>query len=165
MWTLIAAAALALAGAAPEVTCRDGGPAAEPVERRDSALGPLSLMGTRNTIGMRRNSFDGRGWKLPAALPAGEGVTLTVPDRLHGRVGLVYTLRTQARVLRRGVAAADTRVTFRACAGDGAPARTGWPGGIVVDRRRCARLSVRVAATAEPIVRRVPLGKRCRATR
>ena len=80
---------------------------------------------------------------------------------VRGRVGLVFELETQSRVLRRGVRAADSRVRFVACAGEHAPSRTGWAGGIVVDRRRCATLRIQVAGAAEPIERRVPLGKRC----
>jgi hypothetical protein len=95
-------------------------------------------------------------------LLAGETATLSVPRRLRGRVGLVFTHAAQSRVWRRGVRAADSKVSFRACAGEDASAPTGWAGGIVVDRRRCATLRVQLAAQAEPIERRVPLGKRCR---
>jgi hypothetical protein len=156
----------ALAGAqersTPRVTCAGGGAGAGPVAARDSELGPLTVMFTRRTPGRRRDAFDGRGWKLPATLAAGETATLSVPRRLRGRVGFVYRRRVQARVYERGVRAADRRVTFAACSGEDAPARTGWPGGIVVDRRRCARLRVHLEGEPEPIERRVPLGRRCR---
>jgi hypothetical protein len=95
-------------------------------------------------------------------LLADKTATLSVPRSLRGRVGLVFTQATQSRVWRRGVRAADARVSFEACGGEDAAARTGWPGGIVVDHRRCATLLVHVAGAAEPIERRVPLGKRCR---
>jgi hypothetical protein len=76
-----------------------------------------------------------------------------VPRRLWGRVGLVFTRATRSRVWRRGVRAADSKLSFEACAGEDAPARTGWAGGIVVDRRRCSTLRVQLAAPAEPIER------------
>lgn len=148
--------------AAPVVSCRDGGPGTGPVKGRDVRMGPLTVLFARRTVRDRRNAFNGRGWKLPVTLLADATATLSVPPRLRGRVGLVFTWRTQSRVLRRGVRAADSKVTFEACAGEDAPARTGWPGGIVVDRRRCATLRVQVAGAAERIERRVPLGKRCR---
>jgi hypothetical protein len=177
MWLFIAIALLALAGcggaatadlgagfaaATAAVSCGDGGPGAAPVRRRDVRMGPLAILFARRTVGHPPDAFDGHGWKLPVTVRAGETATLSVPGRLRGRVGLVFTHGTQSRVLRRGVRAADSMVTFEACAGDNAPARTGWPGGIVVDRRRCATLRVRVAGAAEPVERRVPLGRRCR---
>jgi hypothetical protein len=162
MGSLAVILALALAGAAPPParSCREGTTAADTVARRDVRLGPLTIMFARRTPREKRDAFDRQGWKLPVTLREGETATLSVPRRLRGRVGLVFTQRAQARVWRRGTRGADARVTFHACAGDGAP--TGWPGGIVVDRRRCATLRVRVAGAAEPIRRRVPLGRRCR---
>jgi hypothetical protein len=150
-------------GAPPEpvVECRDGGAGTAPAARRDARLGPLAIMLARRTPRDRRGAFDGHGWKLPALLAKGETVTLSVPRRLRGRIGFVYTLRTQARVARRGPEGADSSVTFVACAGEDAPARTGWPGGIVVDRRRCVRLTAVVDGAPKPIERRVPLGRRC----
>jgi len=147
--------------AAPVVSCRDGGPAAAPVKGSDLEIGPLTIKAARRTVRGPRDAFNGNGWKLPVTLPSAATATLSVPSRLRGRVGLVFRLKTQSRVLRRGVRAADSRLSFKACAGEDAPARTGWPGGIVVDRRRCATLRVRVAGGGEPIERRVPLGKRC----
>jgi hypothetical protein len=86
--------------------------------------------------------FDHRGWKLPVTLAPGKTATLSVPRG----AGLMFTGREQRRL------------TFEAC--DEPPA-TAWPGGIVVDRRRCATLRLKVAGRARPIRRRVPLGKRC----
>jgi hypothetical protein len=143
------------------VSCAGGGRGAAPASGRDVELGPLAILFARRTPRERRHAFDGSGWKLPVSLSRSGIVTLSVPERLRGRVGLVYTLETQSRVARHGVEAADERVTFVACTGDGAPTRTGWPGGIVTDRRRCARLRAEVAGEPEPIVRRVPLGRRC----
>jgi len=148
--------------AAPEVSCREGGPGAAPAKGRDVQAGPLSILFARRTPREPRDAFNGHGWKLPVTLLSDETATLSVPRRLRRRVGLVFKRETQSRVLRRGVRAADSRVRFVACAGEHAPARTGWPGGIVVDRRRCATLRIQVAGAVEPIERRVPLGKRCR---
>ena len=150
------------AAAAPVVSCRDGGPGTGPVKGRDVSMGPLTILFARRTVRDPRDGFNGHGWKLPVTLIADETATLSVPRRLHGHVGLVFTHATQSRVWRRGVRAADSKVSFEACAGEDAPARTGWPGGIVVDRRRCATLRVELAGAAAPIERRVPLGRRCR---
>jgi hypothetical protein len=150
------------AAAAPVVACRDGGPGADPVNSRDITLGPLTILFARRTVRDPRDGFNGHGWKLPVTLKADETATLSVPRRLRGRVGLVFTHATQSRVWRRGVRAADPKVGFQACTGEDAPKRTGWPGGIVVDRRRCGTLRVQLAGAREPIERRVPLGKRCR---
>lgn len=147
---------------APVVSCRDGGRGAAPVRGRDVEIGPLTVLFARRTSRDWRDAFNGHGWKLPVTLVADAEAELLARPRLRGRVGLVFTLETQSRVWRRGVRAADARVRFEACAGEGAPARTGWPGGIVVDRRRCATLRVQLAGAAEPIERRVPLGRRCR---
>ena len=142
---------------AAEVSCRDGGPGGAPVEGRDVRMGPLTVLFARRTPRDPRDAFDGHGWKVPVTLLADATATLSVPWRLRGRVGLVFTLESQSRVWRRGVRAADPRVSFTSCTGEGAPVRTGWPGGIVVDRPRCATLLLRVAEAAEPIERRVPL--------
>jgi hypothetical protein len=147
--------------AAPAVSCREGGPGGRPVKGRDVEMGPLAILFARRTVRDRRDAFNGHGWKLPVTLLADQTATVLVPRRLRDRVGLVFTQATQARVWRRGVRAADSEVGFEACAGEDAPARTGWPGGIVVDRRRCATLRVLLAGAADPIERRVPLGKRC----
>lgn len=70
-------------------------------------IGPLAILFVRRTPRDPRGAFDGHGWKLPAALLADEMATLSVPRRLRGRVGLVYTRATQSRVWRHGVRAAD----------------------------------------------------------
>lgn len=146
---------------APEASCREGGRGAAPAKGRDVQMGPLTILFARRTLIDPRDGFNGHGWKLPVTLLANTTATLSVPRRLRGRVGLVFELETQSRVWSRGVQAADSRVRFVACVDGEAPARTGWAGGIVVDRRRCATLLVQPAGAAEPIERRVPLGKRC----
>jgi hypothetical protein len=156
------ASAAASGAATPVLSCRQGGPGAERVTDSDVRLGPLAIVFARRTVGVPPNAFEGLGWKVPVTLRAGRKATLSVPRRLRGRVGLVFTFGAQRRVSRRGVTAADSKLTFEACAGDDAPVRTGWPGGIVVDHPRCARLRVRLPGAAEPIERRVPLGRRCR---
>ncbi len=148
--------------AAPVVSCRDGGRGAAPVKGRDVEIGPLTILFARRTLRDPRDAFNGHGWKLPVTLVADAKAQLVVPPELRSRVGFVFTLKTQSRVWHRGVRAADSRVSFEACAGEDAPARTGWPGGLVVDRRLCATLRLQLAGAAEPIERRVPLGKRCR---
>lgn len=146
----------------PVVSCGDGGPGGATVKGRDVQMGPLTILGAHGTVRGPRDAFNGLGWKLPVTLLAGARATLSVPPRLRDGVGLVFTLEAQDRVEVRGVRAADSGVSFEACAGGGAPARTGWPGGIVADRERCATLLLRLAGATAPIERRVPLGKRCR---
>jgi hypothetical protein len=160
MVSLLLVAALGIGAEPPVVACKSGGSTIERVQGRDAKIGPLTIMGALRTPGQRKNAFGGRGWKLPAGLDDGVRATLSVPPRLEGAVGFVYRLRAQARVGRRGVAGADSAVTFEACAGEGE--RTGWPGGIVAKGRRCARLLVQVDGDPEPIAKRVPLGRRCR---
>jgi hypothetical protein len=98
-------------------------------------------------------------FKVPMTLPKGAEATLWVPVALRGRLGIVFSPVAQRQVLSGGVGAADTSVHFTACPPDGAPGRTRWPGGFVVDQPRCASIVLHVAgATA---VRRVALGRRC----
>jgi hypothetical protein len=144
--------------AAAGVGCADGSAGAAHVDRtRDAVLGPLALLDARLTPGSPRDAFGDHGYKLPVTLPAGRTVTLRVPRAARKRAGLVFTLRAQDRATRHGVAGADRAVRFRACAG---PGRTGWSGGVVVDRPRCVTLVVSVAG-GERVRRRVPLGRRC----
>lgn len=152
---------LAVKRVLPTVSCRDGGRSPAPVRGRDVSFGPLGVLFARRTDRTRRDAFGGRGWKLPVNLLAGQTATLSVPKRLRGRVGLVFTLNAQSRVQRRGVRGADSAVRFTACGGDDQPERTGWPGGIVVTRERCATLRVRIDGRPALVERRVSLGKRC----
>lgn len=127
---------------------------------RDVVVGPLVLIGARRTPSRRPDAFDRQGYKIPVTLPEGMTATLTVPESLRGRVGLVFSLRAQDAVLDSGMRGADSAVRFSACEPDGAPGRSGWGGGFVVDRPRCATLLVEVPGEA-PERRRVPLGRRC----
>jgi hypothetical protein len=130
------------------------------VQTRDVVIGPVVLLGARRTTWHRPDAFNDHGYKVPVTLPEGVTATLSVPKRLKGRVGLVFSHATQDRVARYGARMADSAVRFSACQPNGEPGRTGWPGGLAVDRRRCATLVVKVAG--EPAVsRRVPLGRRC----
>jgi hypothetical protein len=127
---------------------------------RDAVVGPLVLIGARGTPSHRPDAFGRQGYKVPVTLPEGMTATLTVPESLRGRVGLVFSRRAQDAVLDSGTRGADSAVRFSACEPDGAPGRSGWPGGFVVDRPRCAMLLVEVPGEA-PERRRVPLGRRC----
>lgn len=149
---------------APLVRCHPADGPAAPARRRDVSIGPLVLVGARDTTRTRRRpAFGGHGYKIPATLPVGATATLSVPARLRRRVGLVFTPGAQRRAWRRGVRGADSAVTFSACGREERGARrSGWPGGIVVDRPRCAPLIVRVPGRVEPLRRRVPLGRPCR---
>jgi hypothetical protein len=146
----------ASAGCPPTGTSRG----AAPVEGRDIELGPLALISAARLRGRRPNAFGGHGYKIPATLAAGTTVTLSVPPRFRAVAGLSYGLATQARVLRWGPAGADHVVRFTSCPGS-PPERTGWSGGIVVDRPRCVTLNLEAEGMAEPIVARVPLGRPC----
>ena len=128
--------------------------------RRDVVFDLFALMGARQTARRRRDAFDGHGYKVPATLPWGTTATLSVPMALRSRVGLVYSLATQERVAREGVGGADPVVRFTACPTGGELSRTGWAGGVVVDRPRCATLVVKIAGRGT-MRRRVPLGRPC----
>jgi hypothetical protein len=123
-------------------------------------VGPLVLLGARQTPRHQPDAFDGQGYKIPATLPDGMTATLVVPEHLRGRVGLVFSHRAKDAVLEAGTSGADSAVRFTACEADGEPGRSGWPGGIVIDRPRCATLIVKVPGEA-PERRRVPLGRLC----
>ena len=163
---VVAALATARVGAAKdeahaEATCASGGEGTTVVrEDRDVVIGPLALLGARCVTRHRPNAFGRIGYKIPATLPEGTTAVLSVPKHLQRHVRLVFSVRTSRAVWKRGVLAGDTAVRFVACAPGAEPGRTGWPGGIVVDRRRCATLVVRVGDQA-PVRRRVPLGRAC----
>jgi hypothetical protein len=144
-----------------KVSCDAGGIGTGAVVRtRDVVIGPLVLLGARRTTWHRPDAFNDHGYKVPVTLPEGVTATLSVPKTLRGRVGLVFSHQTQDRVSRDGPRAADSAVRFSACQPNGEQGRTGWPGGLAIDRPRCAKLVVKVAG--EPAVsRRVPLGRRC----
>jgi hypothetical protein len=93
---------------------------------RDVVVGPLVLIGARRTPSYRPDAFDRQGFKIPVTLPEGMTATLTVPESLRGRVGLVFSLRAQDAVLDSGMRGADSAVRFSACEPDGAPGRSGW---------------------------------------
>ncbi len=128
--------------------------------RRDAVLGPFVLIGARQTPGRSRDAFDRRGYKIPVTLPEGVSATLSVPATQRRRVGLVYSLAAQDAVETAGLRGAESAVQFVACDPEDEPGRSGWPGGIVVDRPRCVTFIVKVAD--RPSQRhRVPLGRRC----
>lgn len=128
---------------------------------RDVRVGPLILRGANQWARWRPNAFGGHGYKIPAVLANGAVATLSVPEKLHGRVGLVYSAAAQElqRPGGTGVPGADASVRFAACPA-GEAGRTGWTGGIVLDRPRCVSLVVKVDGRA-PAYGRVPLGRPC----
>lgn len=145
-----------------EATCSTGGAGAEKVvPSRDAVLGPLVLIGGRGRYTRGRpDAFNRLGYKVPLTLPQGVTATLSVPPSLRSRVGLVFSLEAQERVVENGIRAADSSVRFQACPAAGEGGRTGWAGGFVTDRRRCADLVSKVAG--ESSVRyRVQLGRAC----
>lgn len=143
----------------PRVGAEQTAPTVDPA-RGDVEAGGLAVLGARATIGLRPDAFGRRGFKLPVTVADGAEVLLAVPPSLAGKVGLVFTLPAQRAVARRGVRAADRTTRFTACAPGGDSPRTGWPGGIVTDRPRCAVLTV-VDAQARSRRLRVPLGRAC----
>lgn len=124
------------------------------------SLGPLVLVGASRAASRRPDAFGGHGYKLSVTLPEGVTAALSVPKALRSSVGLVYTREAQIGAVARGVSGADHAVRFAACSADGEPGRSGWPGGIVVDRRRRATLVVALAG-GTPVKHRVSLGRRC----
>jgi hypothetical protein len=146
---------------AVDVACSHGGRATTDLRRgRDLVLGPLVLVGGGQWAQARPDAFGGHGFKVPATLPNGVVATLSVPPSMRGRVGLVFSQATQDHVTTAGVRGADTSVRFTACPAGARAGRSGWPGGLVVDRPRCATLVV-TEAGGTSVRRRVPLGRRC----
>jgi hypothetical protein len=148
---------LALMLATAQVGCASGGDTSAEPRGADSSVGPLVIIGTRETIGRPRDAFGRHGYKLPVMLP--EGVTATLSSATRG-VGFVFTPGVQKRTWTRGVSAASPAVRFTACEGDRSTLRTGWPGGIVVDRPKCATLVIKVEEGLTER-HRVPLGRKC----
>ena len=135
-----------------EVGCSEGGPSPQRPGRSDLPYGPFVMLGIDESdmrpghrqAGIDRppDAFGRRGYKVPVSLPNGTSAVLSIPRFERGRLGLVFTQRAQRRVLRRGPAGADRAIRFTACPAGGAPGRTGWPGGFVVDKPHCATVTV-----------------------
>lgn len=163
-WTLAALAVFASSADAgtAKVGCSVRAEPAPPVavSPTDAVLGPLALVGGRAWVRKRPDAFNRQGYKIPATLLDGERATLRVPSSMRGRVGLVFTHAAQDRVFERGVRGADRAVTFTACPAGDEPSRTAWAGGLVVDRRRCATLTLHREGRPS-IRRRLPLGRPC----
>ncbi len=123
----------------------------------DVVLDPLILVGARSAASRRPDAFNGHGYKVPVALPERSVITLSVPRALRGRVGLIYTAAVQNHVFVRGARAAAPAVRFISCP---EAALTGWPGGLAVDRPRCATLVVQ-DGDGPPERHLVPLGRSC----
>ncbi len=142
-----------------QLTCADAVESTSPNlgGQSDVVLDPLILVGASSAAARRPDAFNGHGYKVPVALPGSAVVTLSVPRASRGRVGLVYALAAQDRVFTRGARAADQAVRFTSCPEGGL---TGWPGGLAVDRPRCATLIVEVG-DGPPERHRVPLGRSC----
>jgi hypothetical protein len=141
--------------------CSSGGAGTTRVSSsRDVEIGPLVLLGGQRWAASKPNAFNRHGYKVPVTLPEGLKATLSVPAAMRGHVGLVYSQAAQGRVEKKGVRGADVSVRFAACPIEGPPGKTGWAGGIVVDRPRCATLKVEVVGGGGALAR-VPLGRRC----
>jgi hypothetical protein len=144
-----------------DVACSDAGTATTDIRRRrDLVLGPLVLVRGKQWADSRPDAFRGHGFKVPATLPNGVVATLSVPTSMRGRVGLVFSQATQDHVMTTGVRGADTTVRFTACPAGERAGRSGWPGGLVIDRPRCATLVVTMAS-GESVRGRIPLGHPC----
>lgn len=153
---------IAPAAAATNVACHpSAGVHAAPVGPRDVTAGPMAFVGVRNSAGRRPDAFGRHGYKVPVTLAAGQRATLSVPPRWRGKVGLVFTQAAQRRAWEQGVRGAPRAVRFTACDDPDASARSGWPGGFVVDRPRCPTLVVRVVGQPGFERARLPLGRRC----
>ena len=152
-----------IARAAPALApCEAGGTGSSVVRPDDVAVGPLILMSARDARSHPPDAFGGLGYKIPATLPAGTVATLSVPRALRPHVRLVYSRSVQDGVHETGIGAGSRAVRFAACAAGAPDARTGWTGGILVDRPRCVTLRIRVDGESAATSHRVPLGRRCR---
>jgi hypothetical protein len=157
----------ALAGTAePHVASCDPGPvmigSGKPGWRGESlSAGPLGL---RRSPLSQMSPYSQRKpdvlvAKAPILVEGHDTVTLSVPPDLAHRVFLYYGFHEGPDGKRstsfHGFPGSSS-IEFRPCADK---PRTIWPGGIRVKGTKPVRLDVAVAASAEPIVRTLPLGR------
>lgn len=136
---------------------------ARPDSRRDVVAGRISIVGG-NRLSARKPPANGRTWvlKTPVIIRAGAPVVIRVAARDRPHVALDFD---PDRFGERG----RSSVRFHACPpdtkrfSDGKPLGewTGYPGGLIVERRRCVTLEF-LEAGQPTVRRRVGIGRRCR---
>ncbi len=128
-------------------TCREAALPSPPKSwRRDAAVaGGFGLFGPardfRDRLVLVELPNGELGTKLPAVVEGDAPVTVRVPDRYRGRVGLGFGNRRFPE----SIADARTIVRFEPCA---RRERTGWPGGLVIADRRPIELEVEIEGEA-----------------
>jgi hypothetical protein len=150
----------ALALATVTIGCSDAalGEGGAPQPKRDLVAGPAAFMNLRAAARRHSDAFDGSGYKSGFVIGGDKPVTVTVHRDNRRRVGLVYRHLTQDQVFA-GNSVGDHRIRFVPCMDR---KRTGWPGGIVVGRSGCVRLSFRVEGGGTFSKRFATRGHRCR---
>lgn len=140
-----------------QATCSSAarGSSADP-DSNDAVLGPLVLMGARNTPHQPRDAFSGMGWKMSVSLPLGSTAILSVPEAARSRIGLIYKTEQADD----SAPSRQSSIRFTACPKDERPGRTGWPGGLVTSGRYCATLLIE-RGDGIPVRYQVPLGRSC----
>ena len=134
-----------------------------PDSRRDIVAGRVSIVGG-NRLSGRKPPANGRAWilKTPVVIRAGAPVVIRVAARDRRYVALDFD---PGRFGQDG----QSSVRFHACPpdtkrfSDGKPLGewTGYPGGLIVERRRCVTLEF-LEAGKPTVRRRVGIGRRCR---
>lgn len=148
------------------VDCRDraegSAPSRRPKSGRNVAAGPITFVGLRRAARAPKRQFTSEpggylGWKTGVVVRADTSVTVSFSGPRKRVLKFDYP-GGQGRPV--------TKVTFRGCA-ENEPAfshngvvgkYTGFSGGLAVVTRRCVRLRIAVAGSAEPIFRKVSLG-------
>jgi hypothetical protein len=174
--------ATAAAGDAPSAdfdrVCKTHAEGAEPDDvalpnpRTDIVAGRVSIAGARVTaqrLSDRKPTYNPRAWilKTPVIIRAGSPVVVRVAERDRRYVALDFDVEhgKRDRVAEDG----QSSVRFHACPpdtkrfSDGKPLGewTGYPGGLIVERRRC--VTFEFLEEGQPTVRRrLGIGRRCR---
>jgi hypothetical protein len=144
-----------------------------PNRRTDVVAGRVSIAFARvaaRRLSRRKPSYNRRAWilKTPVIIRAGAPVVVRVAERDRRDAALDFDVKRWGK---RDRAAEDgqSSVRFHACPpdtkrfSDGKPLGewTGYPGGLIVDRRRCVTFEFLEAG--EPTIRRrLGIGRRCR---
>lgn len=144
-----------------------------PDPRRDVVAGRVSIAFAREAarrLPRRKPSHNPRAWilKAPVIIRAGAPVVVRVVRRDRPYVALEFDIK-QWRKRDRDAGDGQSSVRFHACPpdtrrfSDGKPLGewTGYPGGLIVERRRC--VTFEFLEEGRPTVRRrLGIGRRCR---
>jgi hypothetical protein len=166
----LAGAAVAAAPSRPDgapAPCRHQSSAGFPKSARNLVVGPLVLVGARESSSPEVIARFG-GQKYPAVVLAGHRVSVELPRAVRRSTSLLYAddhwkLPDGERTVGDGHRVVD----FRACTTDRAGSSydgrdaTFWSGFVLTTVPRCLKLRIWVDGERRPRSARIPLGKRC----